>query len=184
MTEEETKIVDLIHYHQNLRSEFEIQDAYKLMYQGNLGIEHIMGDTAAARNYLEYEMSAVQESEFPDEPLIENISTDTSIVRINLRSFKRLGMNTEKLWRTMVASAESYPKVDEKFIHAWKMLVSLCKTEALSFNYETVKLFDEQMKSNNYPSAHHSKVYMDTYKPAYRVVLLKEFENMFQLPYH
>lgn len=184
LTEEEKKIVELIQYQQKLRPEFEIQDAYKLLYQGNLGIEHIMGDTLAAKEYLEYELSSIQESEFPEESLIENISTDTSIVRINLRPFKRLGMNAEKLWRTMVFSAERYSKVDKKFVHTWTLCVKLCEKEVLSFDVEKVKFFDDQMKGNNYRTAHHSNRYMDTYKPAYRVVLLNEFENMFQLLYH
>lgn len=184
LTEEELKIVHLIQYHQKLRPGFEIQDAYKLLYQGNLGIEHIMGDTMAAKEYLEYEMSSITEMEFPDESLIENISTDTSIVRINLRPFKRLNLNTEKLWRTMALSAEHYPKVEEKFIHAWALYVQLCENDEVSFDIEKVRLFDLQMKNNNYRSAHHSNSYTDTYKPAYRVVLLSEFEKMFQLPYH
>lgn len=182
MTGEETKLVDLIRYQQKLRPKFEIQDAYKLLYQGNLGIDHIMSDTVAAKEYLEYEMSSILESEFPGEQLIENISTDTTIVRINLRPFKRLGLDTEKLWRTLVFSSAHYPKVEEKFTHAWVLFVKLCEKRVLSFDNDKVRLFDEQMRANNYRSAHHSNEYMDTYKPAYRVVLLREFENLFHLP--
>lgn len=182
LTGEETKLVDLIRYQQKLRPKFEIQDAYKLLYQGNLGIDHIMSDTVAAKEYLEYEISSIMESEFPGEPLIENISMDTTMVRINLRPFKRLGLDTEKLWRTLVLSAAHYPKVEEKFVHTWTLYVNLCKKEVLPFSFEKVRLFDEQMRDNNYRSAHHSNEYTDTYKPAYRVVLLREFENLFHLP--
>ncbi|MBL7995464.1 hypothetical protein JNM05_08830 [bacterium] len=182
LTGEEAKIADLIQYQQKLRPKFEIQDAYKLMYQGNLGIDHIMGDTAAAKEYLEYEISSIRESEFPDEPLIENISADGSIVRINLRPFERLGMNSGKLWRVMVYSTEHYPQVAEKFLHAWALYVKLCEKRALAFDIEKVRFFDEQMKANNYRSAHHSTEYVSSYKPAYRVVLLREFENLFHLP--
>lgn len=184
MTEKEMKIAQLIQYHKKLRPGFEIQDAYKLLYQGNLGVEHIMSDTIAAKEYLEYELSSIRETDFPEESLIENISIDTSIVRINLRPFKRLNLNTEKLWRTMMLSVEHYPKVDEKFTHAWTLCVQLCENEVLPFDIEKVRFFDEQMRNNNYRSAHHSNYYTDTYKPAYRVVLLSEFQKMFQLPYN
>ena len=183
MTEEEAKIADLIQFHQKIRPGFEIQDAYKLLYQGSLGIEHIMGDTVAAKEYLEYEMSTINETEFPDETLIENISMDSTIVRINLRPFKRLGLNTEKLWRTMVVSSRQYPKIDEKFVRSWKCCVKLCEEEELSFDLEKVQFFDDQMKNNNYRSAHHSNNYMDTYKPSYRVVMAGEFKKSFQLSY-
>ena len=184
MTGDEMKVAELIRYHQKLRPGFEIQDAYKLLYQGNLGIEHIMGDTVAAKEYLEYELSSISPNQFPDEPLIENISTDTSIVRINLRPFRRLDMNSEKLWRVMVESAQRYPKVDEKFIYNWKLCLKLCEEGKLNFDVEKVRLFEDQMKANNYRSAHHSNQYTDTYKPAYRVVLLTEFKKPFQIPYN
>jgi hypothetical protein len=183
MTGEETKLAGLIQLHQKMRPGFDIQDAYKMLYQGNLGIEHIMGDTVAAKEYLEYEMSTINETEFPDESLIENISVDSSIVRINLRPFKRLGLNPDKLWRTMVVSSLQYPKVDEKFIRSWKTCIRLCEIKVLSFDMERVLLFEDQMKSNNYRSAHHSNNYMDTYKPAYRVVMISEFKKLFQLSY-
>ena len=181
MTEEESRIAGLIQFHQKMRPRFEIQDAYKLLYQGNMGIEHIMGDTVAAKEYLEYEMSTIIETEFPEESLIENVSVDSSIVRINLRPFKRLGLKTEQLWRTMVVSSRLYPKIDEKFIHSWKLCLKLCEERALSFDIDKVRLFEDQMKSNNYRSAHHSNNYMDTYKPAYRVVMSSEFKKLFQL---
>ena len=184
LTDEESKTVHLIQYHQKLRPEFEIQDAYKLLYQGNLGVEHIMGDTVAARQHLEYEMSSIRETEFPEEPLIENVSTDTTIVRVNLRPFKRLGMNTEKLWQAMVVSALHYPRVDKKFLRAWSLFVKLCEQGALSFDVEKVRIFDEQMNSSGYGASHHSNNYTEACKPAYRIVLLNEFEKIFQLSYH
>ncbi len=184
LSDEETKLAELIDYHRKLRPGFEIQDAYKLLYQGNLGIEHIMGDTIAAKEYLDYEMASINAGEFPEEPLIENISTDSSIVRINLRPFKRLGLDATTLWRVMVVSSQSYPRINEKFLHSWKLCLALCEDGVLPFEPEKVRLFEDQMRNNHYRSSHHSNQYTDTYKPAYRVVLLNEFKKSFQISFN
>jgi len=82
-----------------------IEDAYKLIYQGALGIEHLLTDTTAAINYLQKEWSEIPGKE--DEPLYEIISPDSQWVRLNLKPYKAAGGNTEEVWRAMLRSSRT-----------------------------------------------------------------------------
>lgn len=155
------------------------RDVYKLLFQGVMGVAHILEDKEQARRYLEDEFAGLDVSEFLDEPLVEDVSVSGGVVRINLRPFKRLGLSLGKLFEVIIVSAKKLKEDKDRFITLWKGLMELVKVGRLDFDYEALVEFDRAMKNRGYPPAHHSKEYVKANKPAYRVVDRKVHQEMF-----
>lgn len=148
-----------------------IEDAYKFVYQGALGIEHLLTDTTAAMNYLHDEWNEIPADE--DEPLYEIISPDSQWVRLNLKPYKAAGGNAEAVWRAMLRSSRT--AADKTiFLRRWQEFISLVNEGKLPFNRQELRELDERMAFAKYPMGHHSQAYLDAYKPAYRVLLFSE----------
>lgn len=169
---EREKLVSLIQNHQQTKKNFAIQDAYKLIYQGVFGIEHIMVDVDQAKKYLEQEFDAIPPSN--REPLVENISLAKEIFRLNLRPFKYHNGNVVHLFQAMLKSAEGIFGSPAKFLHLWNEFKQATFDGKLNFNIKELVTFDDMVKQKNYPPVHHSHGYRQANLPAYRV-LKKEF---------
>jgi len=145
----------------------QIQDLYKLVYQATMGNEHLLTDSAAVHDYLIRELESIQAS--AAEPLLEEISPDGEVVRLNLRPFKARQGDHRALFRAMMQTARIFQKSPE---HLERHLRELEQTT--HFDAATMQAFFHEMHEKGYPAAHHSTVYEEKYAPAYRV-LLKEF---------
>lgn len=168
---------DLIRWHIRLRPDFETADAYKMLYQSVFGIEHILHDKE--RRYLEEELSRLEISRFLDEPLIESISTDNSMVRVNLRPFKTRGLSPDDLFAAMIASAKETRGTQRAFLKLWNEFKSLVEAGKLNFDKSALEDFDEKMRKENYPPCHHSERYKRSRRPAYRVLKRAVFKRIF-----
>ena len=67
--------------HRDRRPLMRATDYYKLIYQGVFGVGHIMG--VDAWGWLEREAEGLDMGDQPDEPLMETISVDGVVVRVN-----------------------------------------------------------------------------------------------------
>ncbi|MCI0696545.1 hypothetical protein L0337_31655 [candidate division KSB1 bacterium] len=155
-----------------------IEDAYKLIYQGALGIEHLLTDTTAAINYLHDEWNKIPANE--DEPLYEMISPDSQWVRLNLKPYKAAGGHVEAVWRAMLRSSRT--ATDQKeFLQRWQEFISLVNEKKLPFDSQELRDFDNRIALAHYPLTHHSQEYTRAYEPAYRVLLFVEARRLQQL---
>jgi len=163
-----------------LRPKIQVQDVYKLLYQANFGIEHLLTDTAGVREYL-FDELATMDTTNHGEQLIERISTTDEIVRINLRPFKQLQLDPEKLVRVMFLSASETKPDTEGLYHDWNEFASLVRYGFLNFPGADVEEWDARVAAGKLQPAHHSQKYGELYKPAYRVVRRSVFESTFQI---
>lgn len=170
---------ELIKWHQKLRPDLEIADVYKMLYQSVFGIQHILNDRA--KQYLEKELSTLEMSKLPHEPLIENISTDNQMIRVNLRPFKTQGLSSDKLFFAMVTSAKETLGTQKAFMGLWSQFKSLVETGKLNFDKSSLEDFDKKVKKENYPPFHHSERYRKSYSPAYRVSKKEVFKRIFNI---
>jgi hypothetical protein len=146
----------------------EIQDLYKFAFQAAMGNEHIMADTAMVRSYLQEEWNTTDTSSM--QPLAEYLSSDSSIVRINLRPYKQRGGNIEKLVAAMIQTAkEIQPSVLLLKIYLGT-IITLADDAIIPFEVKDVKIYFQEMEKKNFPAVHHSKRYEEFYHPAYRVI--------------
>ena len=82
-------VESLIVEHYDRRPLMRATDLYKLLYQGVFGVGHIMDE--GALDWLRAEAEKLDIEENPDEPLLEDVSADGKIVRVNLRPYLRRG---------------------------------------------------------------------------------------------
>lgn len=146
----------------------QIEDVYKFLYQGTLGIEHLLQDTLAARKYLEEEWRQI--AAVPREPLLEILSPDSQWVRLNLRAYKARGGTTAALWQLMMRSAGVH-EGKKVFVRRWQEFVRMVDERLLPFDNIRLREFDRRIVARQYPVSHHSETYLKDYRPAYRVLL-------------
>ncbi len=92
----------LLREHFERRPQMRATDFYKLLFQGVFGVGHIPG--GGARKRLEEEAESLDIDDHPDEPLIERVSVDGSLVRVNLRPYLRRGFpltSSTRQWRRL-----------------------------------------------------------------------------------
>ncbi|MDZ7262231.1 MAG: hypothetical protein ONB05_09030 [candidate division KSB1 bacterium] len=170
---------ELILQHQQTKEIFTVQDAYKLLYQSIFGVTHILGNTEAARQYLSQEYESIDAS--LDEPLIEPISLNQEIVRINLRPFKARKGSPDKLFQVMISSAQEIQGNQLQFMELWQEFKALVYQGKLKFDLAELETFDQEVAQRHYPCVHHSEGYRHAHRPSYRVVKRKWFEQSFPL---
>jgi hypothetical protein len=170
---------ELINIHQRLRPKLEIQDVYKLLYQSVFGVGHIIGAGGQALECLKRELESIDPRIQPEEELVENISLDGHMVRINLRPFRRRGLEAEKLFEAMKLSSETGLGRQNEFLNIWREFGSLIRCGAFGFDYKNFRDFDRFLRENRYPVMHHSSTYNRLYSPSYRVVRMDIFDKIF-----
>ncbi len=170
-------LVQLIKNQPQTKTNFSIQDAYKLIYQGNFGVAHILKNMDRAQQFLKEEIASIEESN--DEPLIEPISVSNDLVRINLRPFKKFGYSVDKLFEIMIRSVEETKADKQRFLNQWCEFKESVIHGKLKFDRKELETFNQKVKAENYPAVHHSSGYRKTNNPAYRVVKENIFREYF-----
>ena len=160
-------VKQLVEYHQSIKQSLRVQDVYKLLYQANFGVEHILSDRASVLSLLRDELSSLDDIQ---EPLLERISTTDETVRVNLRQFKTLNLDPSGLVEVMFRSAEEYRPDTLMFHRQWNEFSALVRYGMLDFPIGEVKEFDERIAEGKLNPVHHSDEYAKLNKPAYRVV--------------
>jgi hypothetical protein len=142
-------------------------DFYKLLYQGAFGVGHIMGD--AAWDWLKKEAGNIDLNEHPGEPLMEGVSADGSMVRVNLRPYLRRGLSLEDLFEAMEKTALREGSREE-FLEAWDVFKGLASSGEVRVDSWELEALDEELQREGPTPHHHSDAYREEYHPAYRIV--------------
>lgn len=142
-------------------------DVYKLLYQGVFGVGHIMGEEAWER--LQEEAGRIDPEDHLWEPLIEVVSADESMVRVNLRPFLRRGLPLDRLFKAMNETAV-WEGVAENFLRGWRAFNELVEAGIIAVDKGELERLSRELDENEIRPHHHSEAYRDAYYPAYRVV--------------
>jgi len=161
------RIEALIMENSERRPLMEATDFYKLLYQGVFGVGHIMA--GGAWEWLEKEAEGLNLQEHPEEPLLEKVSADGTMVRVNLRPYLRRSLPLDRLFAAM-EEASRVEGSSEEFIEAWAVFKGLVLSGRLDMDEEGLESLDEELRREGCHPHHHSETYQDTYHPAYRVV--------------
>ena len=174
---DEERLEALIRRHLEGRPLTTATDVYKLLYQGVFGVGHLLGEDAWRR--LEVEARTLCLDEQPEEPLIEDVSIDGTMVRVNLRPYLRRGLPLDRLYSAMETSEQVRGR-EEEFLEVWRMFKRLVRSGRLMFEEKEIKELDREMEHRGCLPRHHSEVYRRAYSPAYRVVRRSVIEWMFK----
>lgn len=177
--EEETRGVRrLLEEQRTFGRTLEVQDVYKLLFQGSFGGDHFITDTGAARRYLIEELSGL-DSVSTGDPLVERVSRDGSVVRVNLRPFLRLGLSADSLLRVMLLSKSDARPDTVEFLSGWNNFTALVRYGIVHRPAGELQALKDQVERGDIRPLHHSASYTATCRPAYRVVRREQLEKVF-----
>lgn len=152
----------------------QVQDIYKLLHQAALGSEHAVLDPGTARRYLEREL--VEMGEGTCEPLLDTISPNGHLARINLRPYVQAGKETQALLKAFVRTANEWRGSVENLRAYGKAAAQRSELECWPIRRVEIETFFAKMEEKSFPAVHHSDIYADLYRPAYRVVAKRFLE--------
>lgn len=159
--------------------EMRIQDAYKWLYHATLGGEHAVTSDEGPRRWMDAEWPTLREP-FKNEPLMVKLRPDGKLIRVNLRPFRAVGGDKEKLLQAFVASAKEFHADRSEFVREWSALGTFLKAKGKQglLSYVGWQKLDAEAKKQGYPAIDHSPEYEKAAKPAYRVMLASVWEKM------
>ena len=144
------------------------EDVVKFVFQGMLGVGHLITSHQQSLGYIISEMNSIEADE--TEPLTEKLSTFW--LRLNLRAAKAQEMNPTSI-DMMVYGSAKYKPVDFTRQNVYNFCMKL-----EGFDQEKMRSAAEKILDENWlPS--HSESYRNAYHPAYRVVY-KDFRKMIE----
>jgi len=151
------------------RPRMEPRDAYKLLYQGILGPEHLIASPESFAQRLVKELDAVEVVD--SEPLWEEIRPDGLLGRLNLRPFKAQAGDPADLAAACLETARRKWGRVEELAAAWDLVVGANRGALWSgWNIEELMEITQLVQTKGYPPLHHSQAYQQAYRPAYRLV--------------
>jgi hypothetical protein len=163
----------LIQEHFSRRPLMKTTDVYKLLFQGVFGVGHIMGEEAMER--LQEEAGRIDPEDHLGEPLIEEITADGSMVRVNLRPFLRRGLPLDGLFKVMKETAVE--GVAEDFLIGWRAFNELVESGVIAVDKGELERLNRELEEDGIRPRHHSEAYREAYYPAYRVVRRDKMED-------
>lgn len=169
-------ILPVLKQHLQRHPDMEAEDIYKLVHQAAMGNGHLFTDTAGAKLYLLNEMDEVEAD--TTEPMIEPLSPDGQIVRLNLRPFKARAGDAEQLFDAMVRSANTFEQRPSSLERWWQEILEEVAYGTIPSDRTTLQELFDRMKAEGFPPVHHSETYESEYRPAYRVLLRELAEGL------
>lgn len=144
-------------------------DLYKLLHQAATGSGHAILDAYDSGNRLYREIDTLPKG--PPEPMVDIISDDGSMARINLRPYIAAEGDTESLLRAFLKTSEAFGGRRDKLEVYGDWLGEMLRNGQLPGSLSGMDGYIRSMEQEGYPAVHHSSVYREQYSPAYRVIL-------------
>jgi len=164
-------VAALIQTHIQRYPKSEILDVYKLLHQAIFGPGHAIKNQRAAREWLDRESELYVPN--ANEALTENIHPDGAIVRVHLRPYLAARGNLKVLLDGFIQSSKTVTGDPAILAASWGIFQEMtAEGGALAglFDPRTVALIGRTRASEQWPASHHSPLFEQTYKPAYRVL--------------
>ncbi len=143
------------------------QDAYKLLFQGILGLEHLVAAPEAFEARLRAEYADATPA--ADELLYEPVRPDGRLLRVHLRSFKARGGDPDRLLAACLAAARMPWGPPSELAAIWTDVAQVRRAGHWP-QLGDVTALCAWLAANGYPAVHHSAQYREAYRPAYRLI--------------
>ena len=152
-------------------------DIYKSCFQDYMGAEHLVGDTASARAYLEQELAETQGIELMPW-YSEPCGINGQHVRVSLKAVHNGFVSSDKLLEAFVSSANTERPSVEKWAAIWHAIAERIDQMELNLPYyEQDRQFIESVLAQGKYAISHSPEYRENYSPHYRIVARDIFEQ-------
>lgn len=151
-----------------------LQDVYKAFYQEHFGAEHMISDTAAVRNYLNYELDHCDDQ--ATQLYYEPIGVNGDYVRVYLNAVKDNLITSEQLLWAFLDSANPAQHTILDWATKWDTIMKIIDEIRPGFGIEEERTLLRQASQQN-QAVHHSQAYNAAYHPHYRIVKREIFEQ-------
>ncbi len=144
--------------------ELRAEDIFKFLFQSSFGCEHLVSDESTALQYIKREYDSISNT---DSPFTEELDGEYSRVYL---SWMNSGVSAETLTKLFCLSAKTEP--DGKALLPKKIEIAreLIANGEIPLDKEEFDKKLSEWQERGCPALHHSEVFRNTYKPAYRVI--------------
>lgn len=172
--ETETFVTALLNQYPQAR----LLDVYKSCFQDYMGAEHLVGDTASVRAYLEQELATTEASALQPWQY-EPCGVGGNYVRVSLRAVLEGKITADELMEAFIASANTSPRPSvSSWAERWHEIVAAIEQMGITLPYyEQDKLFIDEVLAQGKYAISHSPEYRTAYAPHYRIVRRDIFER-------
>ena len=158
---------DILICHAKRYPEMEPTDGVKLIYQNEFGPGHLIVNRDNARNWL------VREIEAAPTPLLPFEDIGNGLIRV----FLTADTDIEALLDAFCKSADEVKGSIESFEEKLNILRQVTSEGNFKFSLSQLDDYLAEYKKVGYPPVSHSQTYRDGYKPSYRVVLRRLYNE-------
>ena len=153
-----------------------LQDLYKNFFQDSFGLEHLMGDSAAMRQYIIEEAQETQKTS----TYYEKIGYQNNFYRVSLALIKDSIVSANDFMRAFMQSKQGFKPITlSSWKKDWQKIDSIIYSMKLNLdNYASDrKAIFSMLRSGSY-AVHHSKQFNAYYHPHYRIIEKGAFESI------
>ena len=158
----------IILQHLSMYPLMQLEDFIKLLYQAEFGPSHLLNNVEYGRANLYQEYESLEKT---DNLQIEDIGNGK--IRVYLSGIKDI----DAFFQLLLHSAINISGNSKDFIQSLDLLNKMIDEGKLPIDKKESKEFLDKYKKNPSP-IHHSRIYHDTYTPAYRVLLKSDAEKI------
>jgi len=141
----------------------EPQDAFKFLYHGIFGCEHMISSEEKVIEYIKNESKTASKHSRLVEPLFGNYA------RLNL-DILNSGLKAETLGKLFFLTSEKEKGSPDDLLKAIEVLKELAEKNQTPFKEEKLITALSEWKEKGYPAIHHSETFRQNYHPSYRVI--------------
>ena len=146
-----------------------LQDVYKTCYQDYFGAEHLMNDTASARQYLQKELEECRNTDMSLMPKREPTGFRHRFTRINLVSVADGELTEEQLLALFFEAASKDNAYGDSWAEEWQKIESIAIKVCPDWADQALQA-ELQEAARNKQAVRHSEAFRNAYNPHYRIV--------------
>lgn len=144
-----------------------MDDLAKLLYQGVMGMDHLLGDRERFLNGLRQEWERLDLVALPEEALLELVHTTDPVARLNLRPIKAAGLSLSEVG-TLLADQPLKRGRRGELLALWEEAMALARAGRIPFRADELAALGEALRAGGHPPGH-SVRYRELNRPAYRL---------------
>lgn len=146
-----------------------LQDVYKTCYQDYFGAEHLMNDTAAARQYLHRELDECRNTDMSFMPKSEPTGFRHRYTRINLATVVGGELTEEKLLKMFIDAAGKDNAFGDVWSEEWQKIERIALQAFPDWANDPLQA-ELRLAAEGKHAVRHSEAFRKAYNPHYRIV--------------
>ena len=162
----EEELLRLVRWHGARYPHMGPEDWAKLLYQGVMGMDHLLADRPRFLEAFFQEWDKLGEP-LGGEPLFDPVSLDWRTVRVHLRGAKARGWDAQTLAEKLAAQPLKQGQLPE-LLGLWDEVLALARAGRLPFPEQSLATLGTRIQQGHVPR--HSPEFQTLYRPAYRLV--------------